>query len=120
VVNRDMIWRTVWPFAFKEHKKMSDERSLQSIPTEVDPLNELPVELQAFLPDLGCTVALASAPGIQALAAIKAAKEAGLIKTKEQCLEAAGDVGKLAAILGGTVAGIVFGKRAECACKVVF
>jgi hypothetical protein len=72
-------------------------------------------------PDLKCATLLASPLGVQAIAAVKAAKAAGLIKDKQQCFGVAGDVAALTGIIGdSTLAGLIAGEMTKCACKVVF
>ena len=90
------------------------------IPTSLAELNNLPSEVHSFLPDLGCMLLLASPNGLQALIAIKAAKEAGLIRDEGHCKELAENAEELAKILGGTIAGLIAGKTASCACEQVF
>jgi hypothetical protein len=100
---------------------MQDEpNDYSKLPDELSVLNELPEEVRANLLGLKCLVLLAGPNGIQAIAAILAAKKAGLIRDKGHCMDVAGDAGKLGAILGGAVAGAIAGETAKCACEQVF
>ena len=58
---------------------------------------------------------------LQAIAAVKLAKNAGRITSKEQCYGAAGDAAILGTILGqDPLVGVIAGEYAKCACNDVF
>jgi hypothetical protein len=101
---------------------MKDElKDFSELPAELAGLKEMPEEVRANLTDLKCIALLLTSPyGIQAIAAIAAAKKAGLIRDKGHCLEVAGDARKLGEILGDAVAGTIAGETAKCACQQVF
>jgi hypothetical protein len=67
-----------------------------------------------------CVILLVTPIGIQAVAAIEAAKATGAIRDRAHCESLAGDSGALGAVLGGTIAGLIAGRTALCACDFVF
>jgi hypothetical protein len=76
--------------------------------------------MEASAISLPCILLLANPLGLQALGAIRAAQATGAIRDRRHCEELAGDSGKLGAALGGTIAGLIAGRTALCACNVVF
>lgn len=67
-----------------------------------------------------CDAWIAHPMKLQAVAAIRLAKDRGLISDRGQCEDFAGDAGRLAQVVDGALAGAIAGSLGRCSCRDVF